>query len=104
VLLLLFSALAVAAVAVAVGCCCGCWRGSWLFVSSYLAINVLWRRSCLVIVLSVFESTFGVRLQSVQSSSLSSCSTYSTVAPVLIDAQGTKLIAVLCRLVLPTAW
>jgi hypothetical protein len=68
----------------------GLWRGRVLSCSNL-------RVPCIG-----FESLLGVRFSSeVQSiSPLSSCSTYSTVAPVLIDAQGTKLIAVLCRLVL----
>jgi hypothetical protein len=90
-------------------CCCCCWRHSYLATVANAGIG--WRGRVLScnsnLLVSVLNQSFsGVRFSSeVQSiSPLSFLPTYSTVAPVLIDAQGTKLIAVLCRLVLPTAW
>jgi hypothetical protein len=87
-------------------CCCCCWA-----YHSYLATvanaGIGWRgrvlscNSNLRVPCIGFESILsGVRFSSeVQSiSPLSSCSTYSTVAPVLIDAQG-QTNQSLCRLV-----
>jgi hypothetical protein len=69
------------------------WRGRVLSCNSNLRVPCIGFES----ILRVYDS-----LVKFSQSSVVLFYLHRTVAPVLIDAQGTKLIAVLCRLVLST--